>query len=276
MYSPRQRTRLGFSLIEMLVVTAITATLVAVLMPALSKARAAAKTTVCANTQRQLGVAINSYASDYRNEAPIAWGAATDHTGYYASIIEGRAGNWMYYGAGSPIGLALLYEKDYLPNPRLFYCAGIASDDDEGGYRSNKGWNPTGGRAHTTSYTISSYYYRYVDGASPAIAKVGRIYDTGDALTSVDAFKAEIDLLITAAPAALWCSCHRGIYHPEGYNVLAYSGAVRFLNRSMWPLGFPRNVWWDWTDCWGNEGDGLGYSAYPDFEFWDVADRVAR
>jgi prepilin-type N-terminal cleavage/methylation domain-containing protein/prepilin-type processing-associated H-X9-DG protein len=55
----------GFTLIELLVVVAIIAVLVAILLPALGKARENAKKAVCLNNLRQLGMAELMYANDY-------------------------------------------------------------------------------------------------------------------------------------------------------------------------------------------------------------------
>ncbi|MEN6386350.1 MAG: type II secretion system protein [Phycisphaerales bacterium] len=53
----------GFTLVELLVVISIIAMLLAVLMPALSKAREAAKKVICGSNLRQWGIAYSSYAS---------------------------------------------------------------------------------------------------------------------------------------------------------------------------------------------------------------------
>ena len=54
----------GFTLIELLVVIAIIAILAALLLPALSRAQRAAKTTVCLSNLRQIGLAFVLYNSD--------------------------------------------------------------------------------------------------------------------------------------------------------------------------------------------------------------------
>lgn len=65
----RANHRPAFTLIELLVVVAIIALLIAILLPSLSKARAQARTTLCASRLGQLTKAVLLYADDH-NETP--------------------------------------------------------------------------------------------------------------------------------------------------------------------------------------------------------------
>lgn len=73
------RTRTGFTLVEMLVVIAIGGLLMGMLLPALSRTRESARTTVCLSNQRQLAVGWLSYAFDWRDRAmPLAYWSTAD------------------------------------------------------------------------------------------------------------------------------------------------------------------------------------------------------
>jgi len=91
--------RNGFTLIELLVVIAIIALLLAVLIPALSRAKIYAQRVQCANNLRQQALGTLLYASDNDNYVPLSPGApwlwdmsfwATNQLAHYAGFDDNQ------------------------------------------------------------------------------------------------------------------------------------------------------------------------------------------
>ena len=105
----------GFTLIELLVVMAIIAILAAMLMPALQRAREAARRTSCLNNLKETGTALSMYQKDH-GEIPyhhntkrnFFWGGAQDKKLFCGSID-------------------LLYPS-YVSSAALYYCPSDTED----------------------------------------------------------------------------------------------------------------------------------------------------
>ena len=76
-----RRSIRGFTLVELLVVVAIISLLLALLLPALEKARELAKGVVCQSNLRQMSVASTYYQSDFQRIMPIhyTWSTFSEH-----------------------------------------------------------------------------------------------------------------------------------------------------------------------------------------------------
>ena len=74
----RTRPHRGFTLVELLVVIGLIDLLVAMLLPALNKARSAANSAACASNLRQIGLGFTMYVQDPANRGylPMPWDTA--------------------------------------------------------------------------------------------------------------------------------------------------------------------------------------------------------
>src|SRR5678815_707287 len=68
---PSNNTSGAFTLMELLLVIALIATLAGLLLPALSRAKEAGRATACLSNLRQAGIALQLYTQDHNNRLPF-------------------------------------------------------------------------------------------------------------------------------------------------------------------------------------------------------------
>ena len=115
--------RKGFTLIELLVVISIVALLIALLLPAIKRAREHARRAMCGANLHALGVAVSSYAHDNEGQVPPIW-SHDDTTSFPVWLqIAYWEGGWPVSGGRrASFTVAPLESEGYVTTPRMFYC----------------------------------------------------------------------------------------------------------------------------------------------------------
>jgi len=105
------RTRVGFSLIELLVVISIIALLIALLLPSLEHARSTARLAACLSNARQMTIALHTYADDWERHMPYSTPASETY------FLSRNTGGEFHIG-----GPGLFVSEGYLTSGSTLFC----------------------------------------------------------------------------------------------------------------------------------------------------------
>jgi len=129
-------SRKGFTLVELLVVVAIIALLIAMMLPAVGRAQEAARRSVCQHNQRQLAVAWQTYATEYNDNVVLGFNNT-------------KLANYMIWYGGTPNPgdpydpkwkfLGELFEAEILDDAAFLYCPSV--NDPDPGVAGSIGYN---------------------------------------------------------------------------------------------------------------------------------------
>ena len=232
----RRFTRKAFTLIELLVVVAIIAILAALLLPALSRAREAAKRGVCLSNLRQVGMMVVMYAERFEDHVPLfymnnlAWNFGIWYGGYQPQVPPYYP-HWFWQGD-------MLLGAD-LGDPHFMVCPSETSPFV---------W-PVQNWVNTTSHygnrPIRCQLAGYNMGLSPPAVfwptTTPRLQDYaqkaifGDWMGTPDYVQGR---------------------HRDGINVLYQDGAAHWVKKDVFATPHSQLVGYDWSWGWEYEGGG--------------------
>jgi len=141
----------AFTLIELLVVIAIIAALAALMLPGLASARDKGWRAACLSNLRQIGLALNAYASDYDGKIPYGPKAPPFTSPFNLYPSTGAPTSLISLGNGAPAGLGLLLRDHLCNQPRVLFCPGSDQPMDANAQLANVG----------ARQAQCSFYYRH-------------------------------------------------------------------------------------------------------------------
>lgn len=204
--------RRGFTLVELLVVIGIIALLLSLLLPALARAREAARATKCRSNLRQVHQALMLYAQANNDQVPIGYRGTKQ---FNSMMYSGSAGKLVLFGK--------LHEAKLTFDGEVFYCPSESNEQ----FAFDTPQNPWPPGEDATANTYSGYACRPVvelpddwtrDTPVPRLSRLGNVALLADNMNSPERINTR---------------------HEDRVHVLYVDGSARAIMRKEFPQKFP-------------------------------------